>query len=167
VHRGDREKAAVARLTECLPGVPGQQERACQQHGEQAVPALLGELLDRRDVLEARVRDDRVESTELLERGADGCRVPFARRQIGFEGLARAVGIGTPVHCEDFVPVAFEPPRDRAPDPTGSTCDQHSASHAQTLTREALLRASGQEPAAGGVRMRIGLPSPAALNSKA
>jgi hypothetical protein len=62
------------------------------------------------------------------------------------------------------VSVAREPSRDRAADAAGSTCNQHSALHAQTLTR---ARASDQEPTVGGVRIRIGLPSPAALNAKA
>ena len=62
---------------ERLPGVAREQERARQQHGEQRVPALLGELVDRRDVLEARVRDDRVEPAEAgraRRRPRRGCR---------------------------------------------------------------------------------------------
>ncbi len=76
VHRSDREEAAVAALRERLPAVLGEQERARQQQREQRVPAVLGELRDRSDVLEARVRDDRVEPPEALERRIDCGAVP-------------------------------------------------------------------------------------------
>ena len=46
-----------------------------EQQRDQAVPAVLGELADRRHVLEARVGHDRVEAAEAPERLRDGAPV--------------------------------------------------------------------------------------------
>ena len=54
---------------ERVPRVPREQERRGEEQRDQRVPAVLGELGDRRDVLEARVRDHRVEPAVALERG--------------------------------------------------------------------------------------------------
>ena len=78
-----RDEAPVAVLAQRRPRVLREQERARQQQREEPVPLLLGELLDRRDVLEAGVRDDRVEPAEALERRVDDDAVPLARRQVG------------------------------------------------------------------------------------
>ena len=133
VHGGDREKAAVAGLAERLPGVAGEQERARQQHREQRVPALLGELLDRRDVLEARARDDGVEAAEALERGVDGGPVARRRREIGLERLARPVRIRVQVDGQHRGAVRFQPCRDRAADAAARTRDESPALHVRDV----------------------------------
>ena len=58
VDGGDGDEAPLARLPRARPGVLGQQERARQQQREDRVPAVLGELRDGRDVLDAGVGDD-------------------------------------------------------------------------------------------------------------
>jgi hypothetical protein len=77
VHRRNDHDAPVAGLTQRRPRVLREQERAREQHGEEAFPHLLGKLLDRRDVLETGVRHDRVEPPEALERLVHGRVIPF------------------------------------------------------------------------------------------
>ena len=100
MHRRDDDDPAVPRLRERGPRIAREQERARQEERDERVPAVLVELLDRRDVLEARVRDDRVEPAEPLERGVDGGAVALARRQVGRERLARPVRVGCDVDRE-------------------------------------------------------------------
>ena len=129
VHGGDGEEAAVAGLPERLPRVAGEQERARQQDCEQRVPALLGELRDRGDVLEARARDDGVETAESVERGVDGGPVVRGRREVGLERLARPVRIRVQVDGEHRRAVRFQPCRDRAADAAARTRDESPALH--------------------------------------
>ena len=53
------------------PGVAREQETAGEQQCEDRVPALLGELRHRRDVLKARVRNHAVQPSETLDRRLD------------------------------------------------------------------------------------------------
>src|SRR6185295_4619165 len=50
---GDRDEAPVAAVGQRRPGVLGQQERTGEQQRDERVPAVLGELGDRRGVLDA------------------------------------------------------------------------------------------------------------------
>jgi len=75
-------------------------------------------------VLEARVRHDRVEPAEPLERGVDRGTVPRPRRQVCREALPRSPGIGVEIDRENVPAVIDEPLRDRAPDPTGGAGDE-------------------------------------------
>ena len=109
------------RGAERVPGVTGEQEGARQQDGQQGVPALVGEVADRCDVLEAGAGDDRVEAAEALDRGLHRRAVALARREVGLEGLAGAVGVRPEIDREHPGAVALEPLRDRAADPAGRT----------------------------------------------
>ena len=124
MHRCDREKAAVAGLSERLPGIPGEQKGTGQQDREQRVPALVRELVDRCDMLEAGTRDDRVETPEALDRCLDGGQVALAGSQVGLERLARTVPVGPQVDRQDLVAVALEPLGDRAADAAAGARDE-------------------------------------------
>ncbi len=157
VHRRDGEEASVARLSQRLPGVAREQERARQQDGEQRIPALLRELVDRGHVLEAGARDDDVDPAELLESGVD--RGPISGRggEVGFERRAGPVRIGTQVDGEHVVAVLYEPGCDRAADAAARAGDE-SPAHGRTLRQEGWF---------GGVRTRTGLPSGSACTCAA
>jgi hypothetical protein len=64
-------------------------------------------------MLEAGVRDHRVEAAEALERGVDNRAVPRVRRQVGIVEVDRV----------DQPPVAFEPRGNRSPDAPGGARD--------------------------------------------
>ena len=149
MHGRDREEAAVARLAQRLPGVAGEQERARQEDGDERVPALLGELVDRRHVLEARAGDDCVDAAEPLQRGIDGGAVAGRGGEIGLERLARAVRVGTQVDRDHAVTVPLEARGDRAADAAARARDE-SPAHARTLRQEGWF---------GGVSTRTRLPS--------
>jgi hypothetical protein len=120
VHRRDDEEAAVAAVGERRPGVLREQERAREQDCDQRVPAILVELRDRGDVLEAGVRDDCVETPETGERGLDDRAVPRTSRQV-------AVG---EVHRVHVPAVADQPLRDRPADPApGARHERRAAGH--------------------------------------
>jgi hypothetical protein len=68
---------------------PREQERARQHERDHPVPDVLGEFLQRRDVLKAGVGDDRIEPPEAAERGRNRRSVGFGNRQIGEKGLTR------------------------------------------------------------------------------
>ncbi len=53
-----------------------------EQDRDQRVPAVLGEVADRADVLDAGVGDHEVEPAEALERGVDGQLVRLAGGQV-------------------------------------------------------------------------------------
>ena len=74
------------------PGVLGQQERTREKQGDQAVPVVLGEILDRGHVLQARVGHHEVEAAEALDRRVHCGAVARARGQVGLERHARAAG---------------------------------------------------------------------------
>ena len=82
MHRGDGDEPPVPALPQRGPRVLREEKRARHEQGDELVPLLLRKLLDRSDVLEAGVRDDRVEPAEALERRVDDHAVAFARRQV-------------------------------------------------------------------------------------
>jgi hypothetical protein len=110
-------EAALPAGGERLPPVARQQERAGEQQREQRVPAVLVELGDRRDVLEAGVGDDRVEAAECRDRPLDRGAVAVPRLQVGGERLARAVRVGLEVDGEHAGAVGDQRLGDRAADP--------------------------------------------------
>jgi hypothetical protein len=127
VNGGDDHEAPVAGRRERVPGVFGEQEGTRQQEADEGVPAILGEVGDRRDMLETGVRDDGVEPPEALERGLDSRAISLPRRQVGFERFARAGVVGLEVDGEYERAVAVEALRDRAPDPAGRARDDDRA----------------------------------------
>jgi hypothetical protein len=127
VHRGDDADAPVAAVHQVGPGVAGEQKGAREQDGQQRVPAVLVELGDRRDVLEAGVGDDRVEAPEALDGRLDGRAVALARGQVGLEGLARPVGVGLEIDREHAKAVVDQPLCDGTTDSTGGPGHQDRA----------------------------------------
>ena len=77
---------------------------------------VLGELGDRRDVLEAGVGHDRVEAAEVLDRRLDRAAVALARGQVGGVRHAGAVVGGLEVDGEHVEVVVDEALGDRAAD---------------------------------------------------
>ena len=124
MHGREDDDPAVPGGAERGPGVAREEERAREQERDQGVPAVLVELLHRRDVLEAGVRDEGIEPAEALERGLDRRAVPLARGQVGGERVARPVGVGGDVDGEHVPPVGDETLRYGAPDPAGRTGDE-------------------------------------------
>jgi len=120
---GDGDEAPRLGAREVLPAVACEQERAREQQVDQPVPAVLRELADRRDVLEAGVGHDRVEAPEALDRGLDRAPVALAGGEVGGVGDPGAVGIGLEVHGEHLGPGVDEPLRDRAADPARGARD--------------------------------------------
>ena len=121
VHGCDREEAAVARRRQRIPGVLREQERARHENGHERVPAFLGKVAHRRDVLEAGVGDNRVETAvESLERGIDDRAVSRGRRQVAVRDVDR-------VHAPA---VGGQPVADRCADPAGRPGDEDAAAHA-------------------------------------
>jgi hypothetical protein len=117
VHGRDREEAAVPALLQVSPRVLGEQKRAREEKSDESVPAVLGEVDDRGDVLEAGVRNDGVEAAKAVD-GRRDCRpVALARGQVGGEGLAGTELAGLQVDRENAGALADEPLRDRPPDP--------------------------------------------------
>ena len=96
------------------PGVLGQQERTREQQGDQAVPVVLAEILDRGHVLHARVGHHEVEAAEAFDRRVHCGAVARARGQVGLERHARAAGLE--VHAQHLPAVGFEPRGDRPAD---------------------------------------------------
>ena len=113
----DCDEAAVTGRRKRLPGVLREQERARQQHREKVVPPLLREVRDRRDMLEARVRDDRVEPAEPLERSLDDGAVPLRCAQVCIRD----------VDAVDGPAGRLEPRDDGRSDPAGGAGDQRDA----------------------------------------
>ena len=103
----DGKEAAVAARGQSAPRVLREQERAREQDAEEVIPPLFGKLGDRRDVLEARARHDRVETAEPRECRLDDGSVRVARRQV-------AVGEINGMHAP---PVRRETLRNRPADP--------------------------------------------------
>ena len=130
MHRRDDHDPPVPGRAERRPGVAREQERAREEQRDERVPAVLVELLDRGDVLEARVRDDGVEPAEPLERGVDRGAVPVAGREVGLERLARPIGVRRDVDGEHVPAVADQPLRDRTADPAGRAGDECDLAHA-------------------------------------
>ena len=81
----------------------------------------VGELGDRRDVLEAGVGDDGVEGPEALDGGRDGVAVARLFGQIGGEGLPGAVRIGLQVDREHLRAAVDQALGHSAPDSRGGT----------------------------------------------
>ena len=127
MHRRDDEDPPLAAQAQLGPRVPREQERARQQDRQQIVPAILVELLDRRDVLKPGVGDHGVEPTEPVDRLRDGSTVPFPRRQIGDERLPRAFRVGLAVDREHAPAVGHEPVGDGAADAARSSGDERSS----------------------------------------
>ena len=82
-------------------------------------------------MLEARIRDERVEATEALERHLDGRLVAVPGRQVGSERLARAVGIGFEVDRQHLPAVGDETPGNGTADPARGPCDERGFAHGQ------------------------------------
>ena len=127
MHGGDDDDAAVAAALQRRPRVLGQQERAREQDGQQRIPAILGELRYRRDVLEAGVGDDGVEAPEALERRIDGAAVAFAGGEVRRERLAGRVVGGLEVDAQDAEAVADQALGDGAPDAACRAGDDDAA----------------------------------------
>ena len=105
------------------PRVPGEEERARQQHRKERIPPVLVELLERRDVLEVRVGDDRVDAAEALDDRVD--RRPVSSRVASRRRTARpARRDRAEVDGEHVPPVGDEPLRDRTPDAARGTRDE-------------------------------------------
>ena len=79
-------------------------------------------------MLEAGVRDDRVEPAEALDRGVNGRAVAVARREVGGERLARARPVRREIDREHLPPVGDEPLRDRTADAARGTGHERPAS---------------------------------------
>jgi hypothetical protein len=75
--------------------VLGEQERTGQQQPEQGVPAVLGELGDRGNVLEAGVGHHDVEAAEVLQRGVHRLAVAVAGDEVGANGTPGPSGAGS------------------------------------------------------------------------
>jgi len=125
---GNRHDAAAA-FAQRRPRVLREQERAGEQNADQVVPRVLVELRDGCDVLEARVRDDRVDPAEALDRRVDDGAVALPPRQVALDGRARAVRVGTEVGRDDVHPVALEPSGDRAADAARRPGDDRAPGH--------------------------------------
>jgi hypothetical protein len=94
----------------------GEQEWAGQHQREESVPPILGELRDRRHVLEPGVRDDHVEAAELVEGRLYCGLVPLAGGQVCSEGGAGPTVRGScrfKIHGENVYAVLVEPVGDR------------------------------------------------------
>ncbi len=126
MNRGHDDYAPLAARPQVGPGVTGKEERARQQDGQERVPAILVELLEARDVLEAGIRDERVDPAEKLDRRLDGCPVSLARREVGCERLARTIRIGLAVDGEDPPAIRDEALGDRPADPARGTGDERA-----------------------------------------
>ncbi len=83
VGRRDHADPSLARCGERLPCVLRKQKGRGQQEREQAIPLLLGERCDRRDVLEAGVRHQRVDPTVPFEGAVDHVTIAGDSGQIG------------------------------------------------------------------------------------
>ena len=114
VHGGDHEDAPLPTRLQVRPGVAGEQERARQEHRHERVPAVLVERVERRDVLEASIRDESVDATELLDGSGDRCPVPVPRREVDGERLSRPLRIRLAVDGQHLPAVIDEALRDRA-----------------------------------------------------
>ena len=85
-------------------------------------------------MLEAGVRDERVEPAEARERGLDRRAVPVTRGEVGRERVSRPVGVGSQVDGEHVPAVADEALRDGAPDPAGGSGDERDLAHGPPRT---------------------------------
>ena len=108
------------RLDQRRPRVLGQQERAGEQQRGELVPAVLGELGDRRDVLQPRDRHQHVQTAVRLQSGVDRLPVALARREVGLHGH-RPVGAHVDTH--DVHALGRQALGHRAADPAGRSCD--------------------------------------------
>ena len=100
----------------------------------EGVPAVLVEVLNRRDVLEAGVRDECIETAEARDCGLYRRAVSVARGQVGWERVSRPVGVGRQVGGEHVPSVADETLRHGAPDPAGCPGDECDLCHGPPRT---------------------------------
>ena len=77
-------------------------------------------------MLEAGVRDDRVEPAEALDGRVDGGPVALARREVGGDG-SPGPAVGREVDRQHLPPVGDEPLRDRAADAARGAGDERAA----------------------------------------
>ena len=120
VHGCDDDDPAFPAGPQVWPGIAREQERARQENRDERVPAVLVELLDGGDVLEPRIRDDRVDPAEALDRRVDGSPVALPRRQIRGEPVTGPRRIWVEVDGEHMPAVRHEPlarSRDRSRSP--------------------------------------------------
>jgi hypothetical protein len=82
VRRGHCHEPPVAARAQRRPRVFREEERARQEKRDEPVPLLLGKVLHRRDVLEAGIRNDRVQPPEALQSRSHDKAIPVARRQV-------------------------------------------------------------------------------------
>ena len=128
VDRGDHDEPPGAGFAQRRPRVLGEQERARQQQRDDRLPALDRELVHRRDVLDAGVGHDEVESPEALERRGDRVGVLLGRGQVGLERHPRPVADrGAGRRRARRYPSVAQPVRDSAPDPTRGAGDERGA----------------------------------------
>src|ERR1700730_2396784 len=104
------------------PSMAGEQERARQQQCDHRIPAVLGELLDRRDVLETRVADHGVQPTESLDRSRDRTPVALTRLKVCAEAH-----IASNVNSENVPAVTLQPRGNRGTDAACRTRDERCA----------------------------------------
>ena len=127
VRRGDGHEAPAAGLPRSArPARSGASRNGLVADRQQRVPAVLGELGDGRDVLEAGV-GARVEAAEGLDGRVDRAAVPLASGEIGRERRARPVGVGLQIDREHVHAGVHEGLRGGAPDAPGGAGDQGDA----------------------------------------
>ena len=128
----DGDEAALADSASGVPRVLGEQERARQQDRDDLVPAILGELADGRDVLDAGVRDHEVQPAEPLQRRGDGALVALAGRQVAV----------VEVEAEHVIAVGAQPLGSRFADAAGGAGDECGGHAARPYPRARSTRRS-------------------------
>jgi hypothetical protein len=127
--RRDDDEPAVTACAQPLPRVAGEEERTRQHHGEELIPAILVEVLDRGDVLQTSVRNHRAKPAEPLDGGIDSRPIARPCGEIGSEGDTRTGRIRGEVNGEDAPAVRDQPLGNRATDPARGARDERGPLH--------------------------------------
>ena len=106
------------------PVVAGQEKRTGEQQGEHLLPAVLGKLRDRRDVLKAGIGNHRVEASEALQGLGHRLRVCLTGAEIGDE-----IDLTPNINPEHVPTVAGQALRDGGADPARRPGDHRGPPH--------------------------------------
>ena len=153
VHRRDVHDAAPAFRVHVRQRGAREVEGAEEHHADESLPGLDRELLDRRDVLQARVVHQDVDAAEFTDRARhERVAVRLLRRVRALEGTGREVGgdslalLGVQVREENAGALRGEIRRDRAADPARGAGDDRGSGAHRTRSLGLIRIAPGRVP---------------------
>jgi hypothetical protein len=116
------------------PGIAGEQGRARQQKRDHRIPAVLGELLNRRDMLKAGVRDHRVQPTDCSTAVVTASPFPSRVVRSARKPTSPRTSTLSTSHPSPARRLAGQTSRDRGTDTAGGAGDERDAPRAAHMS---------------------------------